>query len=83
MRNLMLALVALAGGLGGCIIHDHGPYGYHHRYYGPAVVVEAGHVHSEYCGHYYYGGSWYISHHHRHGPGCGHVYRSGMWIVVD
>ena len=47
------------------------------------MVVETGHVHSDYCGHYHYQGAWYYSNGHRHGPGCGHHYRSGMWVVVD
>jgi hypothetical protein len=78
---MMLSALAIAGLVGGCVVHDDRPY--HHHTYGPAVVVETGHVHSESCGHYHHDGRWYHSANHRHGPGCGHVYRGGMWIVVN
>lgn len=77
---LMLSALMIAGMAGGCIVVDDRPY--HHHLYGPAVVVETGHVHSEFCGHYYYDGHWYYTRHHRHGPDCGHVYRGGIWIAL-
>jgi hypothetical protein len=82
MKKLMiLAILAVAtAAAGGCIVEAH-PH--HHRVYGPAVVIGAGHVHSEMCGHFYYGGHWYYSSGHRHVVGCGHVWRDGMWVVVD
>ena len=83
MKKLMiLATLAVitAFTAGGCIIETH-PH--HHRVYGPAVVIGAGHVHSEVCGHFWYGGHWYYTEGHRHVVGCGHVWRGGMWVVVD
>jgi hypothetical protein len=81
MRTLMVAALIFAAPAAGCVVHDHGPY-HRHYDYGPAVVVETGHVHSDHCGHYHHDGSWYYSEGHHHGPGCGHAYRGGMWIVV-
>lgn len=78
---MMLAILGVAGAAAtGCIVARHGR---HHHVYGPSVVIGAGHVHSDHCGHFYHGGHWYHSHGHRHVVGCGHVYRGGMWIVVD
>ena len=79
-KMLFVALAALAVATGGCVVAAHPA---HHHVYGPAVVVETGHVHTEYCGHYHYNGAWYYANGHRHGPGCGHVWRGGMWVVVD
>lgn len=82
MKRMMLAaILILAGAAAGCVVRTDG-HG-HHRIYGPAVVIGAGHVHSDHCGHFHHGGHWYHSHGHRHGPGCGHHWRGGMWIVVD
>jgi hypothetical protein len=69
--TLFLMIVALAA-VGGCYVEAH-PVG-------EVAVIEAGHVHSDTCGHYYYGGRWYYAAHHQHGPGCGHVYRGGIWV---
>jgi hypothetical protein len=74
----ILGLAALAAG--GCTVETPG---YHHRVYGPAVVVTTEHVHSQTCGHFYYDGHWYLTAGHVHTLGCGHVYRGGMWVVVD
>ena len=79
-KMLFLALAILGAATGGCVVARHGN---HHHVYGPAVAIETGHVHSEYCGHYHYHGSWYYTNGHRHGPGCGHAWQGGMWIVVD
>lgn len=81
MQKLMfVGLVLLAGATGGCIVARHGN---HHHVYGPAVVIGAGHIHSDHCGHFQHRGAWYHSHGHRHGPGCGHHFRGGFWVVVD
>ena len=83
MKTLMIVAAALLAAVtGGCVVHSHGP-AHRHHVYGPAVVVGAGHVHSDHCGHYRHGDYWYHSHNHRHGHGCGHVYRGGFWVVVD
>jgi hypothetical protein len=75
MKTLALILVLFGVTVaGGCVVAA-GPHG-------EVAVIEAGHVHSEACGHYYYGGRWYYHAHHHHGPGCGHVYRGGVWVWV-
>lgn len=79
MLRTILSVALLATIVGGCVVHDHG---HHHPRYGPAVVVESGHAHSDHCGHYHHGSSWYHAAHHRHGHGCGHVHRGGIWIVA-
>ncbi|HEX7898793.1 MAG TPA: hypothetical protein VF950_13600 [Planctomycetota bacterium] len=70
----LLMLLALPLFAIGCVVHGHG--------HGPALSIEAGHVHSDHCGHYHYRGGWYHSR-HSHGPGCGHHYRGGMWVHID
>ncbi|MEW6302638.1 MAG: hypothetical protein AB1705_04150 [Verrucomicrobiota bacterium] len=82
MKRIVLGLPLLAATLlgGGCVVHDDG-YGYPHVH-GPAVHIEAGHVHTAHCGHYHYRGRWHHAHGHVHGPGCGHVVRGGIWVVV-
>ena len=74
MKSIALA-AALAWGGAGCIVEAYPPHG--------AVIIESGHVHSEWCGHYYHRGSWYIVAAHRHGPGCGHIFRGGVWILAN
>ena len=85
MKRGMLATLALiavtAAAIGGCVVHAHP--GHVHAMYGPPVVIETAHVHTDACGHFYYGGRWYYSSGHRHVVGCGHVWRGGMWVVVD
>ena len=78
MMKLILALgaCALFSGLSACVVHGHGPCP-------DEVVIESGHVHSDYCGHYYSHSRWHYSHGHRHGAGCGHVWRSRTWVVID
>ena len=74
MKLKATALCAAIAFFGGCIVETaHHP---HER-----VVIEAGHVHSETCGHYYAGGQWYWAQSHHHGPGCGHVFRGGVWVI--
>jgi len=79
MMRILLAAAVLVGVGSGCVVHGRGG---HHRVYGPSIQIEAGHVHSDHCGHYSHGSSWYVKHDHRHGPGCGHAHRGGVWVVV-
>ena len=82
MKTVTLATLILGGLAVGCVVYHDEPR-HRHAVYGPAVVVETGHVHTDGCGHFHHGGSWYYAQGHRHGAGCGHVYRGGMWVVVD
>ncbi len=72
-KGLLILGIAVMGFTAGCYVEAYPPVG-------AEVVVEPGHVHTEWCGHYYYGGRWYYSQGHRHGPGCGHVLRGGVWV---
>lgn len=74
IKILLATLPFLAAG---CVVH--GRSGHIH---GPALSIEAGHVHSDHCGHYSYRGNWHHSK-HVHGHGCGHHYRSGVWVHID
>lgn len=75
---LFLALPFLAAG---CVVHGHGRGRAH--VHGPAIAIEAGHVHSEHCGHYHWNGGWYHRGGHVHGHGCGHHYKGGVWVHID
>src|SRR5687767_10956401 len=78
MKPMLALSLAAAAALGsaGCVVRAHG-HGH------TAVVISAGHFHSDHCGHYYWRGGWYIMNSHRHSVGCGHLYRSGIWIYDD
>jgi hypothetical protein len=82
MKTINAVLLAwtltLAALVTGCVVHDHGHYGY----YGTRVSIASGHVCTASCDHYHYGGYWYRVAGHVHGPGCGHVLRSGIWVTV-
>jgi hypothetical protein len=75
----LLTIAALPLFAIGCVVHGHGRHGHIH---GPAVSIEAGHVHSDHCGHYHWQGRWHHAR-HVHGHGCGHHYRSGVWVHID
>lgn len=79
MKRLIPVLILAAAPLTGCVIHTYEGGGGG----GSEVIIETGHIHTEYCGHYYYHGGWYIMANHRHYDGCGHVYRYNMWIHDD
>lgn len=76
-KPLIAATLLLASG---CVAHGHGR---HAHVRGPAVVIEAGHLHDDHCGHYHWRGSWHHSHGHRHHAHCGHHYRGGVWVRLD
>lgn len=78
----LLLVVASVAALGGCrVVMTPG-----HIYVKPihpVVVISAGHVHSDHCGHYYHRGSWHHYEGHRHARGCGHHYRGGRWCHAE
>ncbi len=81
MKALILAAaLAVGAGAAGCHVHRTGR-GHVHAVFGPAIILEAAHRHSDHCGHFFHGGHWYHSHGHAHRGGCGHHFRGGIWIV--
>ncbi|MEK7729508.1 MAG: hypothetical protein AAB354_13925 [candidate division KSB1 bacterium] len=72
LASFML-LVTVMTSLAGCVAHRHR--------HAQVVVIEAGHAHSEHCGHYRHGNRWYFVKSHRHGQRCGHHFVGGVWII--
>lgn len=66
----LLLLVTMSMGLSGCVAPRH-----------RVVVIEAGHAHTDHCGHYRHGNRWHFKKGHKHGHRCGHHFVGGVWIV--
>jgi hypothetical protein len=72
---LILAMVAAAGAVSGCLVHGRRGEASSSR---PESCS-----HSDSCGHYSHKGKWHHSRGHKHGNNCGHHLNGGIWIVLD
>jgi hypothetical protein len=66
----LLLLVTISTSFSGCVAPRH-----------RVVVIEAGHAHTDHCGHYFHRGRWRFARGHHHGPRCGHHFVGGVWII--